>query len=252
MSIDMKKRRRQVAWICFDPFLSESQLVTAIKILEQNHQVDSVSNMIAYITRICSEFGIDDGVRKQLYSQFHDMMAKDTDLLIDPLTLLQEQEELKSPPAKIIEDAPVFVFNPSNPIEVFATEPTPPPPLAEPSAPVKDIPIYALVFAHFVDYLLVYMPDQNEFFDTLKDLSKDKKLVDNKMAVQLSLWLNNTGSFEWSENLPEKTLSEIVHLIYTAFCDILGPIQTDDAFHKSLAKCEQLPEARQFPPSKFL
>jgi len=83
-----KRRRREVAWICFEPYLSEEELLKSIQMLEREFQADSISNLITYITRICSEFGIDSGIRRPLCSQFHEMMSQDTEMLIDPIALL--------------------------------------------------------------------------------------------------------------------------------------------------------------------
>jgi hypothetical protein len=82
---DINKRRRQAAWICFEPYLAEEQLFKAIHILERGYQTDSVSNSIAYIGRVCLEFDIGSEVRKLLYGQFHKLMSEGADLRIDSL-----------------------------------------------------------------------------------------------------------------------------------------------------------------------
>lgn len=249
MSIDMRKRRRQVAWICFEPLLNnEDSLLKAIQILEQGYQVDSVSSMIAYITRICNDYGIQNDVRKSLYSQFHELMASDTGLLIDPISLLQEKEQLKA--------APKPVAQPEKPAATMTTQAAPPPPQpaaqeeAPPSTP--NLPLPAWMFAYFIEQLLFYVPDKLNFYESLSELAKNKKFSTKKMDMQISQWLSDTKSFAWTESLPEKDLADIIHLIYTVLCDILGPISADESFHKALAKCEQTPQARQFSPSRFL
>lgn len=74
MAIDDHNLRRQIAWACFEPHLSETQLIGAIDLLENHFKGDSISHIIHYVSAVCAEFGIDDATRKALYNQFHQML----------------------------------------------------------------------------------------------------------------------------------------------------------------------------------
>lgn len=230
MNNDMRKRRRQVAWICFEPHLSEAQLIQAIQMLERSFQLDSVSNLIAYVTKICSEFEIDTSIRKSLYSKFHEMMAEDTDLLIDPLSLIFEQEPSNS----------VHETKPQAPALTAAQHQSP------------DAPPHILVFTHFMQHIIDNLSEQEDFFETLMALAKLSKTTTKKLEMPVKIWTDNPTSFLWAEGLNEQMLADLVHLAYTALCELLGPISADDVFHKAIAVCEQKPEARLFPPARFL
>jgi len=239
MNSDMKKHRRQAAWICFEPHLAEDQLIKAIQILEHGFQLDSVSNLIAYVTKICSEFSIETATRKSLYGQFHELMMQETDLLIDPLSLVLEKKHTKPIPIALSSSVAERQPNPAN----VAPAPAKPPII---------LPLHALVFSHFMHQVIAYLPEQTEFFETLTDLSRKKRTGTKIIEAHVNSWAVNPGDFQWAESLTEKMLADLVHLVYTALCEFLGPIEADEAFHKAIAMCEQKPETRHYHPSRFL
>jgi hypothetical protein len=234
MNNAMRKRRRQVAWACFEPHLPEEQRLKAIQILEHGFQIDGVSNLIAYITRICSEFGIGSETCKLLFNQFYKMMMDESaGFLADPLPSSHPQE-------------------PQHPAEKSPAAPGPiVAPIPATAEPVRKVSIHAWMFAHFMQQLLGYLPQPTDFFTTLAELAADKKVA-KTIGMHINGWLNDADDFGWAGALSEQQLADIVHLAYTALCEALGPIAADDVFHKSLAKCEQRPEAREFSPSRFL
>ncbi len=230
MNDDMKRRR--AAEICFTPYLTEDQLITALEVLEQNFQQDGVTNIISYINKICLTFGIDMAIRKALYGQFHELMT----------------EKFSFTASAAAPQASAYVA-PSNPA-VAASAPTPRVAMAAGSQ-TKQL-IHVIVFINFMRHLMVYVPSQTEFFNMLTELSKDKKNGSKLMEMFVTNWRANPNDFQWTEDLPEKRLADVVHLVYTALCEIFGPIDADDYFHKAMALCEREPESRQFPPSRFL
>jgi hypothetical protein len=251
MSNDMRKRRRQVAWVCFEPYLSEEELLKSIQILERSFQTDSISNLIAYISRVCADFGIDTQVRKSLYSKFHEMMAEETDLLIDPLSLMRDKE-----PARSASKLPEYKSAPIQP------KPAPAIPLEPKSVPIESTPLdnrrefppHTTVFINFMQQIIIYLPEKSILFIALIEFSKGKKqdAQEKEIAVLVGRWANNPDNFDWAEGLDEKVLARLVHLVYTGLCELLGPIEADESFHKAMAFCEQQPEARQFSPARFL
>jgi hypothetical protein len=238
MNNDMRKRRRQVAWICFEPHLTENQLITAIQISEHSFQQDSISNLIAYVTKICLEFDIDATTRKSLYGQFHELMSQENDLLIDPLVLINEREPEK-PTSSTVAPEPTALQQLENESPTSAKS-------------TATLPPHTIMFSYFMHQLIAYLPKQAEFFEILIELSQHKKLSTKIIAADVNAWTANTEDFQWTEALAEKRLADLVQLVYTALCELLGPIAADDCFHKAIAFCEQKPEARQFPPSRFL
>lgn len=236
---DINKRRRQAAWICFEPYLAEEQLFRALHILELGYQADSISNLIAYISRICSEFDIGSDIRKSLYSQFHKLISNNDDLRTNPsLSLALKKNQLKAE-QKLAKPEPV------------QTVPAPVSPEAEPAgqqAESASLPPHTAIFACFMGQLFTHLPESTVLFEILMELAKNKK----GSVDYIRRWANHPDKYDWAEGLEEKLLANLVHWVYTAFCEILGPIAADECFHRALAACEQKPEARQFSPARFL
>ncbi len=245
---DMKKHRRQVAWVCFEPYLSEGQLIETINILEEGFQNDSVSGLINYITRVCSEFNIDTATRKNLYGQFHELMGQPSTLAIDPLDIVKEREAAAMAAPPPVADADV-------------AEPVPRPPAAPWTAPPTaislgglpdDAPPHAWLFSHFVGQLLLFLSDKADFLDALTELSRNKKYSNLAIEKQVEGWLKDMGNFLWTTELSEQNLEALMPLIYTAICEALGPSVADDYFNEALAICEHTLQASQFDPRHFL
>jgi hypothetical protein len=227
--MDIKKRRRQVAWICFEPYLSEEQRLQAIAILDRSFQVEGAINIMAYVAKVCMKLGIDLQNHNLLYTQFNQLMSETSELSIaDPLLFVdkkvQDFPELES---MIIERSASLLVE-------------------------QEKPAYTLVFATFMGFVLEYIPNRIELFAMLTELVTDKKLHSQDLAGYIMQWIANQNSFAWSDDLDQSTLTRLVHLVYMGLCEVLGPVAADECFHKALAICEQKPEARIFPPSQFL
>jgi hypothetical protein len=264
--MDMRKYRRQATWLCFESYLSEEQLLKAIRILEDSFQLNGTINLIAYVAKICMSFGINFETQKILYSRFYNLMS-DTDQLAqvnDPLALLIEKEKLKSVDdlfeTRITAVKKKLIEQKTEKLEkekietidnVFkdrdmAVQQT------ETTVEQKIVLVPNLVFASFMSSVLTYTLNKPEVFEMLAELVADKKLQSQDLAAYIEQWNNDATSFTWAESLDEETLSRLVHLVYMSLCEVVGPIVTDEYFHKALAICEQQPEARIFSPSQFL
>lgn len=231
--MDIRKRRRQAAWICFTPYLSEQQMIQAIQILERSFQIDGTMNLIAYVTKICAEFDIDSSMNKVLYTEFYKLVTGKDRLTTDPLPLILKNEQKE--PVK-----PVLVTASTSNDAPDETQTKP------------NIPAHCLVFAHFMNAVFEYTPDKIELSVILEALVIDEKQQALDLKNYVMKWLNNPTSFGWTRNLSEQTLARLVHLVYMSLCEVLGPIAADDCFHKALARSGQIPEARIFSPSQFL
>jgi len=233
--MDIRKRRRQAAWACFEPYLAEEQMIQAIQILERGFQIDGTMNLISYVTEICTEFDIDSSMNKMLYSEFYKLVTNKSKLLTtDPLPLLLKKEQTEPIKPTVLNDS-LLTYSP---------------PVEAPKKP--NIPVHCLVFAHFMHTVFEYVPDKIELSIMLESLVIDKKLKSEDLRNYVMKWLNNPSSFGWSKNLSQQTLARLVHLVYMSLCEVLGPIAADDCFHKALIKVEQIPEAKIFSPSQFL
>lgn len=222
--MDIKKRRRQVAWICFAPHLAEEKLIASIKILEHGFQLDGGVNLIAYIAKVCMELGIDLQHHNKLCSQFNTLLAESTELAVqDPLLWMQQE---------------------SSGVKSGSSFP-------DISKQVEK-PAYALVFIAFMRYIIEYTPNRIQLFAMLIELAMDKKQASQELTGYIMQWTEKPNNFAWVENLNQQVLTLLVHLVYMALCELLGPVAADDSFHRALTTCEKIPEARIFPPAQFL
>lgn len=232
--MDIKKRRRQVAWICFEPYLAEEQRLQAIQILEHSFQIDGAVNLMAYVAKICMKLGIDLQNHNMLYNKFHKLMSEPTELsVMDPLLLIYKKDQESS------------TFEKNSAVKLVELD-------EKPFFTQQQKPAYSLVFATFMAFVLEYTPNTIELFSILTELVADKKLKSQDLENYISEWIKTPTNFSWSDELNQQTLTRLVHLVYMGLCEILGPVATDDCFHKALVMCEQKPEARLFPPSQFL
>jgi hypothetical protein len=228
--MNIKQRRRQVAWICFEPHLSKEQLIQSIQILERDFQLDDSISLMTYVAKICMKMGIDLQNHKALLSKFTKLMAETTELSVtDPLLLIDKKEKME-----IISNVDKSQL------------------LDQKNAEQQEPPIYTLVFASFMGSVLEQTPNKINLFTVLTELVADKKLQVQDLTVYVIQWVNSPNSFIWSDGLNQQILTRLVHLVYMGLCEALGPVAADDCFHKALVICEQKPEAKIFAPSQFL
>jgi len=241
MRKDINKHRRLVAWICFEPHLTEPQLLKAIEILEHGYQTDSVSSLIAYVSKICGDYGIGAEIRKSLYGKFHELMSKEVDDLIDPWALVEADRQAQAIPfdSKLMPKA-------ESPAAEVPKAPRQPP-AATPSQPV--VPAVTVVFVGFIKIIVEHISDQTEFFELLAAESKQKQ---KEVHPLIGRWSGNLAEYDWAHGLNEAVLAKLLQLVYAVLCELTGPIEADQVFHKAIAKCGQMPEAKQFPPTRFL
>jgi hypothetical protein len=253
-TMDIERHRRQAAWLCFSPYLSEEQLLKAIQILEQGFQSEGTVNLIAYVAKICMEFGLDLQNHKRLYGVLHDLTTKTTEFNIDdPLFLLTipelPQRDLPKPSENLKRDLP----KPPENLITKAVNALPTQPMVSFHEDGRlNIPAYTQVFIDLMRQIFEYTSDKAAVLLLLRELANDKKLQSQDLSGHIEQWVSNPSNFYWAQHLDVATLTRIVHLVYTALCEHLGPVSADDCFHKALAICERKPEARLFSPSQFL
>lgn len=239
--MDIRKKRRQAAQICFKPYLSEQQMIQAIRILERGFQFDGTMNLIAYVTKICSEFHIDSSMNKMLYTEFYKLMTHKELFGDDPLPLILDDEI--TPPVQPVLSSQALTEEST---EASTNDPS------EDETKKPNIPTHCLVFAHFMHAVFEHTPDKVELAVMLETLVMDEKQQAQDLKSYVLKWLNNPTNFGWTKNLSPQTLARLVHIVYMSLCEVLGPIAADDCFHKALTRSEQIPEARIFSPSQFL
>lgn len=234
MNDEIRQRRRQAAWFCFQPHLSEDKLVTAIELLEQRFQFDGVNILISYITEVCNQFDIPKDIGKTLCVKFFELMAhKSIKLPNDPLPLVEEkrftairQQEQEAAKKQQKQAA---------------------------TPPVEEIAPHSMIFICLLKLIIKdSFADHTELIKLLKCCCERDKKINNIVKIAVESWQQAPESFRWALVLDVDKLAELTHLLYICVCEVAGPVAADQAFHKAIAICEQRPEARKFPPSRLL
>ena len=231
---ETRKLRRQAAWLCFTPYLNDAQRLEAIRILEQSYQVDGVIKQIHYISAVCKRYGIDDNTRKTLNLEFHQLLTEPLDSVPDPLSMLPDGTVM---PATVIDSTDNDVK--AKPAPTAAKSRRPP------------LPARILVFSQLV-FQVQDACSFKDLFTTLRYLVNEGPNPCLNLVGCIERWSEKPGNFSWALKLEERELKQFVHLLYTAVCDVLGPVEADRCFHKALAACEKRAEAKEYPPANFL
>jgi hypothetical protein len=234
MNDEIRRRRRQAAWFCFQPHLSEDKLVTAIELLEQRFQFDGVNILISYITEVCNQFDIPKDIGKALCVKFFELMAhKSIKLPNDPLPLVEEKR---------------FTAIRQQEQEAAKTQQK-----QEAIPPIEEIAAHSVIFMCFLKHVI------KDSFEThagliklLKLCCENDKKITNTVKAAIESWHQNPESFRWVLVLDVDKLAELTHLLYICLCEAAGPVTADQVFHKAIAICEQRPEAKKFPLSRLL
>ena len=227
--MDIARRRRQVAWICFESYLSELERLQAVELLEREYQLDGAVNLIAYIAKVCMQFNISLQYHNKLFQRFTKFMSDDTELaVLDPLLILQQEIITPSISSLVIESIPEKVITNTQKSAQF------------------------VMFETLLLAVLDYIQDKTDFFAILFDLTISSKSKMQDLVIFISEWIHEPTDFDWAEQLDQHILTDFVHLVYTALCELVGPVDADEYFHKALAVCEQKPESRKFSATQFL
>jgi hypothetical protein len=241
MNEDIRQRRRQAAWLCFEPHLDEDRLVQAIELLEQRFQIEGMNILISYITTVCTEFNIHKDIGKSLCVKFFELMAhKNIVLPRDPLPLVEEKRlsAIRERTSKEVkEEVPAASTSTSS-----ANIP-----------PIEEMAAHNVIFICFLKHILKEsFSNHQTLIDLLKLCCAQDKKITRSVRIAVDIWNDNPQSFRWVLALDEKKSAEFTHLLYLCVCEISGPVEADQLFHKTIALCEQRPEARKFAPSRLL
>jgi hypothetical protein len=114
------------------------------------------------------------------------------------------------------------------------------------------LPDHTLIFIHLVKNIVANLQEPANFFALLEEELADAKSLPKSLTEALKIWSGKPDDFAWTEDLDEKTLAGVVHLLYMGLCELSGPVSADESFHKAIASCAQRPESRRFSAARFL
>jgi hypothetical protein len=254
--LDPSTKRRCAALAVFTPVLSEDALMDTLWMLHESLKGDTARDIIAAVDRVAQRHGLDPRTCKRLYEGFYRALhLPDGELPLDPWPAMQA---LRSAPVA----APVA--RPAWPAPVAAPNLPPPAPPAvivqvsvpAPAPVMPDLPAHVLVFGTLMQALLAdirqlhgaEMDDLRASAITTLDGARLSAQV--RAAVRES-WQQGAEA-SWHIDLNPKGLSELVHVLYVALCETLGPVDADQVLTRAVKQAELVPAARSYSPKQFL
>ena len=88
----------------------------------------------------------------------------------------------------------------------------------------------------------------NEVFK--EEVANARLYEDNR--VQIISWVDTLSIKSFKRNIVAEELSVMVHCLYIALCEALGPVQTDEILNQAINYSSKIPAAKIFSPKKFL
>lgn len=289
MSNDARTHRRRAAVAVFGPLLAPAELERVLADLDNRMQGNHVSDVIACVDALAARSLIDGPLCKRLYGELFKALQQPAHTLPpDPWANRRVAATLPAarPAAAVNPPAP-----PAVPVTAPATvtAPVAPPAAAAPSAspavpppaPVTEPPAAAAVTAPTaVSSLPPPVPPpiltaeeavfaalnrnirslmQQFHSGQLAELEEElprqikRERFDIRLgAAFLAAWHHHTQLAAWRLGSKTADRAMLVHLLYLALCEVLGPVDADALLAQAVQDTEHLPEARQHSPRLFL
>lgn len=277
--LDPSTKRRCAALAVFTPVLSEDALMDTLWLLHDSLRGDTARDIIAAVDRVAQRHGLDPRTCKRLYEGFYRALhLPDDELPLDPWPAMQalRPASAAAPTATPAWSAPVAArpataspaaWAPASAavaaaetLRQPAPEPVPVPvqaaPVAPPAPVIPDLPAHVLVFGSLMQAVLA---DIRQLHGTEMDdlrASAIATLDGAKLSAQVRAAVRETWQrgidATWYIDLGPKGLSELVHVLYVALCETLGPVDADQVLTRAVKQAELVPAARSYSPKQFL
>jgi hypothetical protein len=261
MSLDPSTKRRCAALAVFTPVLAEDALMDTLWMLHESLRGDTARDIIAAVDRVAQRHGLDPRTCKRLYEGFYRALhLPDNELPLDPWPAMQALRPASAaapvagPAAWPTAAAPAVGGTRPPPLDAApaqAIAATPPP------APVvPDLPAHVLVFGTLMQALLadirqLHGAEMDDLRASAITTLDGTKLNAQMRATVREAWQRGPDA-TWHIDLNPKGLSELVHVMYVALCETLGPVDADQVLTRAVKQAELVPAARSFSPKQFL
>jgi hypothetical protein len=269
MAIDSSSLRRRAAVSALSGLLDDAALMDALLLLHDSLRSDNITDVIRYIDNVARKNGLDAGTAKRLYPAFFGALKKPEDELpLDPLPLMMAaRQSLRLPAPAAVPMAATYIPAP-RPVPMPVPVPVPvyvapavavlPPepvvvPMIEPDPPkAPEVEVFAALIHFVVERMAHY--HANDWAPLRADAlqAMDRSRLPAALRQQLHQAWAAPSDKAWKVEASAKELSEVVHQIYVALCENLGPVDADRIMTGAVQTAERLPQARQFSPKKFL
>lgn len=234
-------RRRCAAFITLSEVLEDEQLMRAMWMLEERDQSADKMTFIGFVGVTAELLGINSNLVTTLYSKLnHNLNLPDHELSVDPMPQMLKFRGIdKGSQQKTAE---------TNQAAVTQQVKTTP-------GKIKGTPEMT-VFAAFISRLASEARyPQAESYRLFNDVFKDniaKATLNDDNRKQILDWVDVLNLKAFKKNIAANELSTMVHCLYIALCEALGPVKADDILNQAIIQTSKLPVAKLFSPKKFL
>lgn len=91
-----------------------------------------------------------------------------------------------------------------------------------------------------------------QIFAAALDRHAESHGLDAGARHALGRWIAGEAADDFLQSVSVEAYSNLVHLLYVAACEALGPVAADRLLSQAVRRAEALPEAASFPPQRLL
>lgn len=229
-------RRRQAIFYGLSQTLGADQAQIGLRVWDTSYAKQKPSAIIDYVTELASTLELPPNLRHEMRMALYQALLKYDAGRETPPSL-----DHTTPPPPVVAPAPTP-----------ATEKAPPVPKVVALPP----PAEFVVFTRIAQEIFDAVRDaggvaQHEFRLSLQNQNGHSGLsvLERKQLIDWSKAGNPPADMA---KTAEKTMARMVHVLYFAACEALGPVRGDRLLSLAVAAAEELPEARRYSPRKLL
>ena len=234
-ALDLKLRRR-AAFITLAEVLEGDQLMRAMWMLEERDQSADKMTFIGFFGVTAELLGIKSNLITTLYSKLNQNLdLPDHQLHDDPMPQMLEYRGISNAGQQ------------AQPEKAQATKNV---------TGKKKGSLEMTVFVALISRLTISAGyPQAESYQAFNEAVKEEIAtiyIEDSSRKQIIDWVDVLNLTAFKSNFAPEELSPIVHCMYIALCEVLGPVEADKILNQAIHYTSQLPLAKKFSPKNFL
>lgn len=232
-------QRRRAAFMTLSEVLEGEQLMRAMWMLEERDQSANKFTFIGFVGVTAELLGINSSIVTSFYPKLnHNLDLADEQLVDDPmLQMLEYRGKSNKQPAVNQESA--------TPIEQIKKA-------SKNTRGSPEMNVFAALISQIVSEAGYPQAESYHAFKmAFKDEIASAKLEDANRK-QILAWVDVLSLKAFNSNIALAELTTIVHCLYIALCEALGPVKADKVLNHAIVHSSKIPAAKIFSPKKFL
>lgn len=236
--------RRRAAFMTLSEVLEGGQLMRAMWMLEERDHSANKFTFIGFVGVTAELLGINSSIVTTLYPKLNrNFDLTDGQLPDDPMPQMLEYRSINN-----YDEQPIAneeIDTPTPPIEQITKTP-------KKTKGTPEMNVFAALISQIVSEAGYPQAESyNLFMMTFKDEIASAKLEDSSREQFLS-WVDALSLKVFKRNIIAAELSTMVHCLYIALCEALGPVKADKILNQAVNHSSKIPAAKSFSPKNFL